>query len=409
MADVLFTNFDLLDTRAGVARTGHQVLVAGGRIAEVADGAIRARDVETVDLGGRTLMPGLIDCHNHVSNQILPGPPAMLPSLALATQAEVLRGMLMRGFTTLRDTGGADLGHKMAVEQGLITGPRLFVSGRTISQSGGHGDARTRADLADPCACVHLGGGIGRVADGVAEVRRAVRDEIRLGADQIKVMGSGGIASAADPIEQLQYSFGELEAAVDEATRSQTYVCAHVYPDDAIRRCVDAGVRTIEHGNLLEEETARRMATAGAYLVPTLITFRLLDRFGPEIGYSEEQMERTQIVLSAGTRSLEIARATGVKMAYGTDIGFWHEYQAEEFLVRAEVLSAAEIIHSATIIGAEVVRMEGLLGVIEAGAFADLLVVDGNPLEDLGLLQAHGAHFAAIMKDGRFVKNELAA
>lgn len=409
MADVLFTNFDLLDTRAGVARTGHQVLVAGGRIAEVADGAIRARDVETVDLGGRTLMPGLIDCHNHVSNQILPGPPTMLPSLALATQAEVLRGMLMRGFTTLRDTGGADLGHKMAVEQGLIAGPRLFVSGRTISQSGGHGDARTRADLADPCACVHLGGGIGRIADGVAEVRRAVRDEIRLGADQIKVMGSGGIASAADPIEQLQYSFGELEAAVDEATRSHTYVCAHVYPDDAIRRCVDAGVRTIEHGNLLEEETARRMAVAGAYLVPTLITFRLLDRFGPEIGYSEEQMERTQIVLSAGTRSLEIARAAGVKMAYGTDIGFWHEYQAEEFLVRAEVLSAAEIIHSATVIGAEVVRMEGLLGVIEAGAFADLLVVDGNPLEDLGLLQDQGAHFAAIMKDGRFVKNELAA
>ena len=407
MTDVLFTNMALLDTREGCLRAGHQVLVKGGAIAAVSDRAIRAKGARLIDLGGRTLMPGLIDCHNHISPFILAAPPSMLPSFMTARAAGVLRGMVMRGFTTLRDAGGADLGHKMAVEQGLITGPRLFVAGRALSQTGGHGDQRVRADLAEPCACVHLFASIGRVADGIAEVRHAARDEIRLGADQIKVMASGGIASAADPIDQLQYSMSELEAIVDEARRSHTYVMAHAYPDAAIRRCVESGVRTIEHGNLLGEETAALMAGAGAYLVPTLTAFRAIGRHGPESGYSDEQMEKNAVVMDSGGRSLEIAKRAGVKMAYGTDIALWHQYQSEELMTRAEVLCAAEVIRSATVIGAEVVRMEGRLGVIEPGALADLLVVDGDPLEDLGLLQDQGAHLAAIMKDGVFVKDEL--
>ena len=413
MGDVLFRNFCLLDPHEGDLTSGCEVLVRNNLIVEVSNGAIGADGAEVLDLGGRTLMPGLIDCHSHLLSYV-PAPSTMLPSLVTAVASEVLRAMLMRGFTTLRDAAGADVGHKQAVERGLFVGPRLFVSGRAISQTGGHGDDRNQADQSEPCPCPHLIPGLGRIADGVTGVRRAVRDEIRLGADQIKVMVSGGISSASDPIDQLQYSMEELEAIVDEASRSNTYVMAHVYPDAAIRRCVEAGVRTIEHGNMLTEDTATLMAERGTYLVPTLVAYRAIARHGRELGIPEANLAKNEEVLSSGTRSLEIAKAAGVKMAYGTDrppgpsLNDRHVYQSEEFLIRNEVLSAQEIVKSATIVGAEVVRMEGRLGVIVPGAYADLLVVDGNPLEDLGLLQEQGRHLSAIMKDGKLVKNTLA-
>ena len=222
MADLLFKNLALLDVAAGRLRSGYQVLVRDNLIARVERGTIRTK-AKTVDLGGRTLMPGLIDCHNHVTTQILSGPPTVLPSLATATALVTLGRMVQRGFTTLRDCRGADLGHKQAIEQGLFVGPRLFVSGRSISQSGGGGEIRVKSDLRPLCACTYLESEAGRIADGVDAVRRAVRDEIRLGADQIKIMASGGIASASDAIGDLQYSMEELRVAVDEATRSNTY------------------------------------------------------------------------------------------------------------------------------------------------------------------------------------------
>ena len=407
MTDIVFKNFKLLDPEVGTLESGQQVRVSGNTIAEVSPSVDLGPDSEIIDLGDRTLMPGLIDCHNHISREILAGPPSMLPSLSAARTSSVLHDMLMRGFTTLRDAAGADLGHKEAVEKGYFLGPRLFVAGKSISQTGGHGDHRVRADQSEPCACVHLGPGIGRVADGISEVRKAVRDEIRLGADQIKMMASGGIASASDPIDQLQYSTEEMEAIVDEAARSNTYVMAHAYPDAAIRRCVEAGVRTIEHGNMLGPETAKLMAEKGAYLVPTLVAFRCIQRYGPETGYNDEQMEKNEKVLAAGTQALLVAKEAGVKVAFGTDIAFWHEHQCEEFLIRGEVLEPIDIIRSATIIGAEVVRMVGRLGVVKPDAFADLIVVDGNPLDDLGLFQDQGAHIPVIMANGKLVKNAL--
>ena len=407
MTDIVFKNFKLLDPEVGTLESGQQVRVSGNTIAEVSPSVDHSPDAEIIDLGDRTLMPGLIDCHNHISREILAGPPSMLPSLSAARTSSVLHDMLMRGFTTLRDAAGADLGHKEAVEKGYFLGPRLFVAGKSISQTGGHGDHRVRADQSEPCACVHLGPGIGRVADGISEVRKAVRDEIRLGADQIKMMASGGIASASDPIDQLQYSTEEMEAIVDEAARSNTYVMAHAYPDAAIRRCVEAGVRTIEHGNMLGPETAKLMAEKGAYLVPTLVAFRCIQRYGPETGYNDEQMEKNEKVLAAGTQALLVAKEAGVKVAFGTDIAFWHEHQCEEFLIRGEVLEPIDIIRSATVIGAEVVRMVGRLGVVKPDAFADLIVVDGNPLDDLGLFQDQGAHIPVIMANGKLVKNAL--
>ena len=329
----------------------------------------------------------------------------MLPSLLTATALKFLNRMLMRGFTTVRDAAGADAGHREAIENGLFPGPRLFIAGRALTQTGGHGDLRSQAELLEICSHVHLVGNMGRIADGIDDVRRAVRDEIRLGANQIKIMVSGGVGSPSDPIEFIEYSNEELETAVDEASRANTYVMAHAYTAPAIRRAVEAGIRTIEHGNMIDEETAALMAKRGAYLVPTLITYQMLVKGGDQLGYPETSLAKAKQVLNAGTKSLEIAKAAGVKMAYGTDLmGEQHPHQAGEFLVRAEVLSPAEIIRSATVIGAEVLRMEGKLGVIAPGAFADLLVVDGNPLENLRLFEDDGAHLSVIMKDGKFYK-----
>ena len=416
MGEILFKNMKLLDPREGSLRSGCQVLVRDNMIAEVSNGAIDVGDPEVFDLNQHTLMPGLIDCHVHVTSVRLKWAMNSLhhvrPTFATAVTLDKLRQTLMRGFTTVRDTAGADLGHKEAVESGLFIGPRLFVSGRAISQTGGHGDMRSRIDHCEPCGCFHtigaMSGGMGRIADGVAEVRRAARDEIRLGADQIKVMASGGVGSPADPIHFVQYSMEELQAIVDEAQRADTYVMAHAYPAAAIRRAVEAGVRTIEHGNFIDEETAVFMAEKDAYLVPTLVTYYMLSKYGRELGYPEASLAKGEEVLAVGTRSLEIAKAAGVKIAFGTDLmGEQDKHQSEEFLIRSQVLSAAEIVHSATIIGAEVLRMEGRLGVIAPGAYADLLVVDGNPLENLTLLTGQGEHFSAIMKDGKFVKNNL--
>lgn len=405
MADTLFTNLALLDVDAGVLRSGHQVLVSGKTIKAVRAGRIEASGARVVDLGGRTLMPGLIDCHVHICADGMTAYPSIFPAMLAAKAAKILRETLMRGFTTIRDAGGADMGYRQAVEAGLFLGPRLFVAGRPISQTGGHGDARTQADFCVACACTQEST-MRTIADGVDAVRRAVREELRRGADQIKIMASGGVASPADPIDYVQYASEEIAAAVDEARRAHKYVMAHAYTAEAIARAVELGVRTIEHGNFLDEDAARLMALRGAYLVPTLIVYRRILVHGKEVGVSDLHLEKARQVLAVGTRSLEIARRTGVKMAFGTDLfRAPKEYQAEEFLVRAEVLPPAEIIRSATVIGAEVVRMEGKLGRVAEGHLADLLVVDGDPLADLRLLQDQGRHMTLIMKDGVAVKD----
>jgi imidazolonepropionase-like amidohydrolase len=242
----------------------------------------------------------------------------------------------------------------------------------------------------------------------VPAVQHAVRDEIRLGANQIKVMASGGVASAADPVHFMQYSRAEIEAIVDEAARADTYVMAHAYTPPAVSRAVEAGVRTIEHGNLIDAATARTMAEHGVFLVPTLVTFKALAENGAALGFPPDMLAKLERIVAVGTTSLRLAKEAGVKMAYGTDLlGELHKYQSEEFLIRAEALPTLEILRSATTIAAELLRMEGKLGVIAPSAFADLIAVDGNPLDDLGLLQEQGKYLPLIMKAGRVVKNTV--
>lgn len=410
MASYIFSGGRFLDPRRDELLDSMHVLVEDDRVKEVADRPITASGATRIDLRGRTLMPGLIDAHIHilmseVNLHLLDG----IPLTLLAAKGSVsARAMLMRGFTSVRDTGGADYGMKTAIESGLFEGPRLFISGMPISQTGGHGDFRKRTQDHFECACCSGLAYTARIADGVPEMLRAVRDELRKGADQIKIMVSGGVASQADPLESLQFRMDEIEAAVEETARWGTYVCAHAYAAEAIRRAVTAGVRTIEHGNLIDEATAKVMAEKKAYIVPTLVAYDALRRRGPEYGLSAYSLQKNEIVLKAGLRSLEIARAAGVKIGFGSDLlGQLQNDHGREFLIRAEVMAPREIIRSATLINAEILRQSGALGELVAGAFADLLVVDGDPYKDLGVFQNEGARIPAIMKGGRFVKSAL--
>jgi imidazolonepropionase-like amidohydrolase len=412
MSLIHFKNCTVLDTVAGALLPGHNVVVEGETIREVSDRPVKSARATVIDLKGRTLMPGLIDAHVHAvaveaNLAILP----TLPVTLLAHQASaILEGMLRRGFTTIRDAGGADFGLAEAVERGLIAGPRMFISGQALSQTGGHGDLRARtANSFETCACCQSGAALGRVADGISEVRKAARDELRKGATQIKIMASGGVASPNDPVWNLQYSEEEVRAIVEEAAAWRTYVMAHAYTPQAIKRSISFGVRSIEHGNLIDAETARHVAAHDAFVVPTLVTYEALERDGLALGMPAVSIAKLKDVRVAGLSSLEHLRDAGVKIGFGTDLlGPMHVHQSREFAIRAEVLSPLEVIRSATLVNAELLQMTGRLGVVASGAIADLLVVDGNPLKKLALLDGQGAHLKAIMKGGKFFKNELA-
>jgi imidazolonepropionase-like amidohydrolase len=410
MAQLLFENARLLDVEAGALRDGASVLVEGERIVEVSERAIEAPDARRVDLTGRTLMPGLIDAHVHcaITTMNLAAMTSKPATLVAHEAGRILGGMLRRGFTTVRDAGGADWGLAQAVERGLIEGPRLFYSGRVLSQTGGHGDFTPREDAPRLCACQIHSTGFSHVADGVAAVRKAAREELRRGATQVKIMASGGVASPSDPIWNLQYSPEEMRAIVEEAAGWRTYAMAHAYTPEAIRRAVDAGVRTIEHGNLIDRATADHMRARGAILVPTLVTYFAIDELGRKLGFPAVSQAKVKDVLERGLASLEIAHAAGVPMGFGTDLlGETHDQQSREFQLRGQVLSSADVIRSASVVNAAILNRPGELGVIAAGAFADLLVVDGDPLANLALLAEPEKSLLAIVKGGRFAVDRL--
>ncbi len=410
MTGVLLKNCTVWDATRSEPEEGCSVAVEDGTIKEVSSGPLSLAGAQVVDVGGRTLKPGLIDCHVHVNMfevNIARLEDAPL-TLMTAHAANLMRDMLDRGFTTVRDTGGADWGIAEAVEKGLLPGPKLYFSGCSLSQTGGHGDFRRRTASIEPCGCSHARSFTTVVADGVPEVRRAAREELRKGANQIKVMVSGGVASPNDPIDNKQYSEEELRAIVEEADAWNTYVAAHAYTARAITHALECGVRTIEHGNLIDKKAAKLAASKGAYVVPTLVTYRAMDKAGRELGLPEVSIQKLQDVLVAGLESVEICLAAGVKLGFGSDLlGALQEHQSLEFSIRAEAQSARDVLASATVVNAEILGKEGELGVVAPGARADLLVVDGNPLEDLNLLQEQGRHIPVIMKGGALYKNLL--
>ena len=386
---------------------GVEVLVDGDRIAEVSDVPIRSGTAEVIDLQGRTLMPGLIDAHFHA----LAASPDLgavenMPASLLAQHARMnLEATLQRGFTTVRDAAGADYGLSRAIDTDLIAGPRLFYSGHALTQTGGHGDFRSYASEPVICSCGLGARRFATVADGVAEVRRTAREELRRGATQIKIMASGGVSSPSDPIGNLQYSEEEIRAIVWEAHSWGTYVMAHVYTPEAIRRCLDFGVRSIEHGNLIDAETAAFAADRGAFVVPTLATYDSLTRRGAALGLPKVSLDKLGSVSDAGIASLEVLRGAGVKTGFGTDLlGAMHEDQLTEFEIRARVLPNIEILRQATSLNAELLGRPGEIGAVAPGALADLIAVDGDPVADLGVFSGQGERITLVMKGGRIYK-----
>ena len=410
MAQLLFRNFQLLEPEVGALQGGHELLVEGDKVVEVSDKPIKAQGADVIDCGGRTMMPGLIDSHVHVTlSEVNIGFLEAIPlTLMTARAARLMLGMINRGFTTVRDTGGADWGIKAAVDGGDIPGPRLFIAGAAIGPTGGHSDPRKRTDFGMRCHCCNAMRFGMRQSDGVSEVLKSVREQMRQGADHIKIMMSGGVASPYDPLDSLQFSPQEVAAAVQEATAFGRYVCAHAYTPEAMTRAAHGGVRVIEHGNLIDEPTAKLMAEKGMFMVANLVAYYAMRERAAEYGMTGDMLAKNDLVIDGGLRSLEICKRAGVPVGYGTDLlGALQVEESREFLIRSEVLSPLEIIRSATTVGARIVRQEGKIGTLKAGAYADLILIDGDPLKNLGLFQEQGKHLAAIMKGGKFHKNAL--
>ena len=403
----LFTNATIVE--AAGRREGN-VLVEDGTIRDLEARPLQAEGRHVLDLAGRTLMPGLIDCHVHVVASMMNlAANAQLPdALAVLRSLPILRGMLDRGFTTVRDVGGAPSALAQAIEGGLAVGPRLVVCGKALSKTGGHVDLRPRHDIHDPHRWEERFGAMGRVADGVDEVRRACRQELRQGAAFIKIMANGGVASPTDPIAWQGYSADEMQAAVQEAADAQTYVSAHLYTADAITRAVRCGVHSLEHCNLIDAAAARLAAQAGAVAVPTLVTYEALAQDGPGYGFPRDSIAKIEAVRASGLASLDIMRDAGLTLAYGTDLlGETHARQSEEFAIRSRALPAAEILASATTVAAKLVGMAGRIGAVAPGAFADLLVVDGDPLIDATVLASPERNLRLVMARGRLHRNSL--
>jgi len=413
VTDFVVVHASLLDPEAGELRPGAAVRVEGDRIVEVCEegrAPSAASGVPVIDAGGRTLMPGLIDAHVHAAITTLD-----LAALGrrghtrIGIEAKnVLERMLLRGFTTVRDAGGLDAGIADSLRVGLIRGPRVFRSGRVLSQTGGHGDTAPVAQFPAICACQIRTSAFSHVADGADAVRRAAREELKGGAHQIKVMAGGGVATPTDPIDMVQYTEDEIRAAVEEAAARRTYAFAHAYIPEAITRAVDAGVRSIEHGNLIDAAAARRMAEQGTFLVPTLVTYDQLAEFGRTLGFPSESMAKLGAVLDAGVRAIEIAVEAGVRIGFGTDLlGETHDAQSNEFALRAQAQKPADVLRSATVVNAELLGRVGELGVVAPGACADLLLVDGDPLQDLGVLGGQGEHLDLIVRAGEIIVDRI--
>ncbi|MBL8645815.1 MAG: amidohydrolase family protein, partial [Sphingosinicella sp.] len=362
MATIIFENARVLNAAANGYREDCHVVVEDGRIKAVDSGPAGVREADVIDLRGGILLPGLIDAHTHPrlssasAAQILGHP----PSYTTAHAARMLKHALDCGFTTLRDVGGGDYGLAKALDDGLIAGPRLFYAGRTLSMTGGHGDLRAQEQDVEPCRC-HLMNSIAHIVDGADAVRRAAREELRMGAHCIKIMLSGGVLSPTDPIWMEQFTDEEVAAAVEEAGRWRAYVAAHAHTAEAVARAARLGVRTVEHATLVTPEAAAALRDAGGFAVPTLAVVMALIERGDSLGLPAAVRDKARELTRLAMQGFETAWRADVPLGFGTDLpGDLFGMQAREFVYRREVQPADAVLRSATVVGADILKRPDL-------------------------------------------------
>ncbi|HTS85805.1 MAG TPA: amidohydrolase family protein [Usitatibacter sp.] len=411
MTTLLFKNARIFDGTSAECAEGMNVLVSDGVIREISAKPVNSPNAQVLDVGGRTLMPGLIDAHCHAiaSHVSVMKVESHGESYRAAHAVRMLGHALDCGFTTVRDVGGGSYSLASAIADGLIRAPRYLYSGRVLGMTGGHGDIRPideRPRYGEMCGC-HVNS-FGVVADGVDACLRATREELRQGAHCIKIMGSGGVASPTDPIWMNQYREDEIRAIVNECAERRSYVASHCHPASAVRRCVEFGVRSIEHGTLIDEETAKFVASRGAYIVPTMAVIFALIEMGKQLGFPAVSQEKAEYAFKHAVSGMDLMRKAGVKICYGTDLlGVTYTQQCREFTLRSEVFSPVEILRQATSIPAEMMLMKGQIGCVAPGALADLIVVDGDPTKDISLLAADGRKLTTIVRGGEVIRNAL--
>jgi len=418
-APTLFTNVNVFTGKSLVIGKGMSVLVEDGAITAVQPGTMAAPNGATIiDGGGRTLMPGLIDAHVHIflsaSTEAQLTDPTSTPEMLFGRARDEAGKILMRGITTVRDMGGPAFDLKRAIDSGATLGPRIYPSGAMISQTSGHGDFRapdekSRRFGGKPSAGELLG--VGFIADGRDEVLTAVRENLRGGASQIKVMAGGGAASAYDPLDVTQYTLDELRAAVEATSDWNTYVTVHAYTPKAVRRSVEAGVLCIEHGQLLDEPTMQLLADKGIWL-----SLQALDEAPPTASALKRAKKHT--VVEGTDNAFTWARKYGVKLAFGTDILLEPDNtknQITDFTKLTKWFTPAEALKLVTYDNAQLLALSGprnpypgKLGVIEPGAYADVLLINGDPTTDLNLIGDPEKNLTVIMKNGAIVKNTSA-
>jgi len=416
---ILITNTRIFDGKSDELTEPRSVLVEQNKIARIADAIEIPVNATVIEGDGRTLMPGLIDAHWHSLFCTLPMQTVLSADIAYINHAanKAASNTLMRGFTTVRDVGGNVFGLKRATDEGLLVGPRIYPSGSYISQTSGHGDFRGPNEV-PACLCGQLSyleqSGMTIIADGVPEVTKRAREILRQGASQLKVMAGGGVSSIYDPIDATQYTFDEMKAIVDVAANWNTYVCVHAFTSASIRQAIEAGVQCIEHGHLLDEETLQMIADRDVWLSMQPI---LNDEDAIPFPAGSPNQAKFEQVTNGTSYVYETAKKLKVKLAWGTDVLFDPELARKQGKLLAKMkrwFTPHEALKQATSTNAELMKMSGPrdpypgeLGVVKEGALADLLLVNGNPLEDIDLIANPDENFALIMKDGKIYKSML--